>query len=474
MSLGHYYGGDEDDLQKEVEYLVTLDLPQLQSLELKCCNVLPLLESRWPNLTKLNLEVEGEPVEYPEEIQFPIISLKGLTLRFVDSKRGRNDTCLAAFLKSCPKLTKLEICDSNFCDEVFATAIISAPLLQLESLKIWSDALPGFFPKVIEGNWPNLKRLKTEDTDDNTTLIPRISSQVWVTNVEELYLCYTDGPVVTSPELHTFMRELEKGAIQRLTLHNLNLSSLLDGFATISLSHLKELNLNWLNSDIDISSDISRFINIFFDSRSLPKLEQLTFKMLMRPRPQDRYKWDLPPRTTGPRQPIKYMSFNDLNMSRDVASYLGNFIKHAQTGCQIRLEVCFVPEVELSSERKELLNKLGLTLKDWQNFCDLRRGPFYVPNCPYEKCMYWGLMSDGQFKRIAYATLLKKHATIMTDLAKFIRLVETEEVGSVMKNPQALEILKNTLEQLWTDFKRTGEETRLEPWKVQDFIDFTT
>ena len=88
--------------------------------------------------------------------------------------------------------------------------------------------------------------------------------------------------------------------------------------------------------------------------------------------------------------------------------------------------------------------------------------------------MYWGLMSDGQFKRIAYATLLKKHATIMTDLAKFIRLVETEEVGSVMKNPQALEILKNTLEQLWTDFKRTGEETRLEPWKVQDFIDFTT
>jgi hypothetical protein len=474
LSLGDNYGGDQDSLQKEVEHMVTLKLPQLQFLRLKCGNVLPLLESRWPNLTGLDLEVAGGAIEYPEEMKFPIKSLKKLTLCFVgsiDPEKGRNDTFLAAFLRSCPALTKLKIYDSYFCDEELATTIISAPLRQLHSLKIESPVYEGFVPKILEGNWPNLKYLKIKYTEDKTTLIPQISSQVWVTTLEELYLGNNYAPdYATSSELHTFLRALEKGAIQRLTIVELTLSSLLDGFQGICLNHLKALNLERLYLEhIGGLPNTSQFINTFFDNRSLPVLEQLTFHIDDDYSPDEMYNWDLPPRTTDPRQPLKTLSFRGLNMSREVASYLGNLIKHA--GCAIDVEECFAPEVELSPERLELLNKLGLTTEDWSNFCISRESSF-VPTYLYEQCMYWGSMSDGQFKRIAYAALLQD-ATRIPELAKFIRLVKNEEEGSVIKDIYALEMLKTGLEGLWNAYKETGDdENRLPPWEIRDFIDF--
>jgi hypothetical protein len=451
-----------NSLQREVECLVTLPLLHLKSLTLKCYNVLPLAQSNWPELTNLDLRVlygYSSDLPYPTDLTFTKWPIKYLQLGVV---QNTNVSFLGPFLKSCPDLRKVTLTSS--CTKEMATKIVLANLSHLEALDCYCDPEPGFFQILFDTNWPTLKNIQIPDTSIEPNIFPLLAAQRWLTNLEDFTLCHNE--MVSADELHALLKAL--GAIKKLDLRNLSFTVLPKGFEGIELAKLEYLWLSSMDCS-ELAFDVSDSLNVLFNTCSFPLLKfiKLSYDEKDDDDPEDDVRWIQPPRKqlidAFPR--LDQMHLCGMFISRDVADYLGRYKR--KTGCVIKVQACNVEAQELSAERKQLLDKLGLDVENWEECCS-NVGCYSL----WQEESYWGMLSNIQYMRMCYACALDE-ATNATKLKNFIELVETEDEGSVM-TAEVLESLKNLLNTMLFHYKKLGvrEQLTWDRFKINTLIDY--
>jgi len=426
-------------LQRDVEELVALPLPKLKSLSIHCWSVLPLAQScNWPELTCLKLAVvyykRSPKASYPRGLKFPKLPLKALHLRI---EEGSNTAFLGSLVKSVSEtLSHFEIQDcGSICPMQVANAIASAPLPQLSSMSISSNAHSGFWPKIFSRDWPALKVLSIYQWE--MSLVPLLLTQTWFTGLESLELMHCNG--LTADELRNFLLALKRNAsLERLTLGNLNFSTIADGFAGIKLDSLKMLALEKIDDGkeplFEDRADISTSLNVVFDSCSFPKLEKVAFSSNTHIIHQNFPRWSIPPRKVGKQFEDAFPFLKEISLcllhisSRDIADFLGF---RRMNGCFIELlaSSCQVSAKELPPAQLQLLAKLGIDTEQWTCFYIGRVDKRY-----YEDCMYWRTkeMSDDHFMLTAYATAIHRRGCIPFYLQNLMDLALGEVGGAAM------------------------------------------
>ena len=375
----------EDMREKDVQYLVALQLPKLKSLELECCDVLPLAHGNWPVLTKLSLTLDArrecllDPV-FPADLQFPRWPLKSLAL-FVRSSRVAKHkpgsmSFLGPLLKSCREVTHLHAEHYDGIEEEIltemATTIASASLPQLTSLNLGDGDCSKFFEIFIDGNWPKLKKFVA--CLIGGSLLHFITPQIWLRDLESLDMFVNED--ATAEQLRAFLQAIHSCTMKKLTLGYLPFSAYSE-FKGIRLDYLKLLDLRTPEEYGD-GVDVSSQINLLFDTCYFPELEEIKFgDSNCQETPDTMPKWVKPPNTSVRALSTSFPNLRNIglfqmNISRDVADYLGQF--REQTGCELEIVchidyICYIEEVPLSANRQCLFNKLDIDLEEWKELC---------------------------------------------------------------------------------------------------------
>jgi len=339
--------------QEDFELLVKVPLAKLEFLSLQAVDFSPLAKSNWPMLTYLDLAImEGRSLvpSYRSDLQFPRFSLKKIQLGFHERSvrsedRNTSQSCafLGPLLRSCPEITELEI-DSHSCiPEDMAREIASATLPNLSTLLIDGISIGCFYHNLFHNKeWATLKELTlARSCNENVLSLP--AYQNWVTNLEVLVI--NDNRRTTGHDLRTLLENLQRGAIQRLQLKELQFTLFMESFTEgINLGQLTSLSLEFIRTKRYCNgADISAFINILFESCSLPSLELLDivyWDEAVFERREYMPQWLQPPNVASKQliesfSKLKEFTLRTLNMSHKVFDYLSTFME--ATGCKFQL-----------------------------------------------------------------------------------------------------------------------------------------
>jgi hypothetical protein len=242
-----------------------------------CFNVSPLIHGNWPMLTYLRLTIlkREETVSYLADLTFTKSSMKELHLIIY---KDTNTSFLGHLLKSSPELESLVIVplvhshDSICLTNKMASMIASTPLIQLHQFTLASTGIagPNFSPTFFGRDYTALKRL--DISHDSKEIVPLLTTKNWLKHLEEIFLSASKETSIK--DLQSFLQNLQKGAVTKLTLHSLPIFVVLEGFKNIHLDHLKSLTVH-SSLGLQSGTDISEFVNVLFDSCSLLKLEEI-------------------------------------------------------------------------------------------------------------------------------------------------------------------------------------------------------